>query len=222
MYDKTDLNTIDLNSEPPLEEPARQYYFMAKCREWVLGFERKSGRRPTSKVVNFGCQMNARDSEKLAGILEKTGFMRADTEEADFVIYNTCTVRENADNKVFGRLGTLQQLKKKNPHMVIALCGCMMQEKPVVEKIKASYRFVDLIFGTHNLYRFAELAARVLDSDTMVTEMWEDTDRKNFRSGGNMLSNPVSILCQAVIISAVTVLFRMSGAGSEAESPKKY
>ncbi len=198
MYDKTDLNTIDLNSEPPLEEPARQYYFMAKCREWVLGFERKSGRRPTSKVVNFGCQMNARDSEKLAGILEKTGFMRADTEEADFVIYNTCTVRENADNKVFGRLGTLQQLKKKNPHMVIALCGCMMQEKPVVEKIKASYRFVDLIFGTHNLYRFAELAARVLDSDTMVTEMWEDTDRiveelpvrrkYAFKSGVNIMS----------------------------------
>ena len=97
--------------------------------------------------------MNARDSEKLVGILEQIGYVEEpDEEKADFVIYNTCTVRENANNKVYGRLGYLHGYKKKNPHMMIALCGCMMQEEKVVAKIKQSYRFVDLIFGTHNIF----------------------------------------------------------------------
>ena len=82
-----------------------------------------------------------------------------------FVIYNTCTVRENANLKVYGHLGTLGRGKKANPHKMIGLCGCMMQEPQVVEKIKTSYRFVDLIFGTHNLYKFAELLYLAMDSD---------------------------------------------------------
>lgn len=84
-------------------------------------------------MTTFGCQMNARDSEKLCGILETVGFEETDSEEADFVIYNTCTVRENANNKVYGRLGYLSGFKKKNKDMMIALCGCMMQEPEVVE-----------------------------------------------------------------------------------------
>ncbi len=99
-------------------------------------------------VTTFGCQMNARDSEKLVGILEKIGYVEAPDEKADFVIYNTCTVRENANNKVYGRLGYLHGFKKKNPYMMIGLCGCMMQEPTAVEKIQTSYRFVDLVFGT--------------------------------------------------------------------------
>ncbi len=177
MYNEIDLDKIDLNSEPPAEEPARQYYFMAKCREWVKDFERKNGRLPKSCVVNMGCQMNAKDSEKLAGILESIGFQETDTENADFVLYNTCTVRENANLRVYGRLGQLGALKKKHPQMIIALCGCMMQEKEVVEKLKKSYRFVDLIFGTHNIYQLAELIYRRFNQKKMVVEVWEGTDQ---------------------------------------------
>ncbi len=177
MYNETDLDKIDIAAEPPTEEPARQYYFMAKCREWVKDFEQKNGRLPKSCVVTFGCQMNARDSEKLRGILRETGYVEASEEEADFVIYNTCTVRENANTRVYGRLGQQKPRKKKNPHMMIGLCGCMMQEPEAVEKLKKSYGFVDIIFGTHNIYKFAELVAARLESDRMVIDIWKDTDR---------------------------------------------
>lgn len=177
MYNEIDLDIIDINSEPPTEEPFRQYYFMAKCRKWVKDFEQKNERLPKACVVNMGCQMNARDSEKLAGILENIGYERTDCEEADFVIYNTCTVRENANNKVYGRLGYLHAYKKKHPQMKIALCGCMMQEAHVVERLKSSYRFVDLIFGTHNLFKFPELLASMLERSEMTIEIWQDTDK---------------------------------------------
>ncbi len=197
MHNEIDLNKIDLNSEPPTEEPARQYYFMAKCREWVREFERKNGRRPFAFTQTFGCQMNARDSEKLEGVLSMIGFAKADNEEADLVLYNTCTVREHANLKVYGRLGDLKTLKKKNPDMLIALCGCMMQEETVVEKIKKSYRFVDLVFGTHNLYKFAELLYHRFSSGKITIDIWKDTekiveelptDRKySFKSGVNIM-----------------------------------
>lgn len=177
MYNEIDLDKIDINSEPPTEEPARQYCFMAKCREWVRAFERKNGRLPKACVVNMGCQMNARDSEKLLGILQKSGFEMAQEEASDFIIYNTCTVRDNANQKVYGRLGVLHGYKRRNPHLKIALCGCMMQEPSVIEKIRKSYGFVDLIFGTHNIYKFAELLVKMFESDGMVIDIWEDTDK---------------------------------------------
>ena len=93
------------------------------------------------------------------------------------MLYNTCTVRENANLKVYGHLGYLHSLKKKNPHMMIGLCGCMMQEPQVVEKIRKSYPFVDLIFGTHNIFKFAELLIRRMESDNMVVDIWEGTDQ---------------------------------------------
>ncbi len=177
MYNEIDLDIIDINSEPPTEEPFRQYYFMAKCRRWVKDFEQKNGRLPKSFVLNMGCQMNARDSEKLSGILRRIGYIPAEEEEtADFCIYNTCTVRDNADQRVYGRLGHLNSLKKKKPSMKIALCGCMMQEPGTVERIRRSYRFVDLVFGTHNLYKFAELLADALEQDRMIVDIWEGTD----------------------------------------------
>ena len=98
-------------------------------------------------------------------------------EHADLVIYNTCTVRENANLKVYGRLGVLGNMKKKQPHKLIALCGCMMQEPTVVEKIRKSYRFVDLVFGTHNLYKFAELLANCMEGEGMIIDVWKDTDK---------------------------------------------
>ena len=121
--------------------------------------------------------MNARDSEKLEGILETVGYHIVETEDADFVVYNTCTVRENANLRVYGRLGQLGKYKKKNPGMIISLCGCMMQEPLVVEKLKKSYHFVNLIFGTHNIYRFAEYLVHCMTEDRMVIDIWKDTDK---------------------------------------------
>ena len=171
------IERMDLTQEPPVKEPERQYWFMKKARQLVQEKEQVLGRPLTACTVTFGCQMNARDSEKLAGVLERIGYVETEDENADFVIYNTCTVRENANLRVYGRLGYLHSLKKKNPHMMIALCGCMMQEPQVVEKLKKSYSFVNLIFGTHNIYKFAELVVSALLSDRMVIDIWKDTDK---------------------------------------------
>ncbi|HCR84052.1 MAG TPA: tRNA (N6-isopentenyl adenosine(37)-C2)-methylthiotransferase MiaB, partial [Lachnospiraceae bacterium] len=175
---ETILDTIDLSKPAPVDEPKRQYYFIKKARGYVKQMSEKAGRPLFSHVTTFGCQMNARDSEKLTGILEQIGY-REETEEekADFVIYNTCTVRENANQRVYGRIGQLKKGKKDNPYMLIGLCGCMMQETEVVEKLKKSYRYIDLIFGTHNIYKFAELIVTRLESQGMVIDIWKDTDK---------------------------------------------
>ena len=196
MKEKRNITIID-KKQIPSEEPARQYYFMDIAKKYVAELAEQKGAPLTFCVTTFGCQMNARDSEKLVGILEQIGYVEAPDEKADFVIYNTCTVRENANNKVYGRLGYLQGFKKKNPYMMIGLCGCMMQEPTVVEKIKKSYRFVDLIFGTHNIYKFAELIVTRFESERMVIDIWKDTDkivedlpseRKfSFKSGVNIM-----------------------------------
>lgn len=192
------LEQMDLSQPAPETEPMRQYWFMKKARELVKEQSEKLGRPLTACTTTFGCQMNARDSEKLLGVLEQIGYQKETNEEdADFVIYNTCTVRENANMRVYGRLGQLNRVKKQKPHMLIGLCGCMMQEPEVVEKIKKSYRFVDLIFGTHNIYKFAELIVTRLESQRMVIDIWKDTDkivedlpseRKfSFKSGVNIM-----------------------------------
>lgn len=155
-------------------EAQRQIEMMKRCRESIADRQKELGRPLTYHISTFGCQMNFKDSEKLAGILEEIGYVETDTEQADFVLLNTCTVRENANQKVYGHLGILKNYKKKNPHMLIALCGCMMQEELVVEKLKESYRFVDIIFGTHNIYKLAELIQTRLGSDRMVVDLWKD------------------------------------------------
>ena len=159
------------------EETARQYSYIEKAKAYVEALTQTLGRRPSCCVTTFGCQMNARDSEKLSGILEKVGYELTEDENADFVIYNTCTVRDNANQRVYGRLGHLGSMKKKNPHKKIALCGCMMQEPSVIEKLQKSYRFVDLIFGTHNIYKFAELLVHMFEADGMVIDIWDETDQ---------------------------------------------
>ncbi|MBR1875705.1 MAG: tRNA (N6-isopentenyl adenosine(37)-C2)-methylthiotransferase MiaB [Lachnospiraceae bacterium] len=124
--------------------------------------------------VVFGCQMNEKDSEKLCGILEKMGYERTGLEEeADLIIYNTCTVRENADKRLFGRLGVAKQYKEEKPDMLICICGCMMQEEHVVKKIRSSYRYVDLIFGTFNIYKFAELLYTRIEAKEQITDIWD-------------------------------------------------
>lgn len=160
-----------------MNEQQRQLDYIEKAKGYVEALSQQLGRKATCCVTTFGCQMNARDSEKLAGILESAGFELVEDEDADFVIYNTCTVRDNANQRVYGRLGHLNSLKKKSPHKKIALCGCMMQEPSVIEKIKKSYSFVDLIFGTHNIYKFPELLVTMFESDRMVIDIWKDTDQ---------------------------------------------
>lgn len=176
MQNKIDRD-MEINAPIPTDETQRQYYFMDKAAKYVAELKDKLGHAPTCCVTTFGCQMNSRDSEKLVGILERVGYELTEDENADFVIYNTCTVRDNANQRVYGRLGVLNGFKRKNPNMKIALCGCMMQEPTVIEKIKTSYRFVDLIFGTHNIFKFAELLVATFENNGMVIDIWKDTDQ---------------------------------------------
>lgn len=178
-------------------EALKQKEIMERLRVRLEEKSKELGRPLTYCSVCFGCQMNAKDSEKLEGILETIGYVRTESEDADFLIMNTCTVRENANLRVYGRLGQLKKYKKKNPEMMIALCGCMMQESLVVEKIKQSYRHVDIIFGTHNVFKLAELIENKLNSKGMVIDIWEETeeivedlpsDRKyDFKCGVNIM-----------------------------------
>ncbi|HHT97093.1 MAG TPA: tRNA (N6-isopentenyl adenosine(37)-C2)-methylthiotransferase MiaB [Clostridiales bacterium] len=178
-------------------ETQKQKYIIEKLRKEFENKYKETNKKKTFHVETFGCQMNFRDSEKITGILTQIGYEEVDTEEADFVIYNTCTVRENANNKVYGRLGYLGKLKKENPDMIIAICGCMMQVPEVVEKIKKSYRFVDIIFGTHNIYKLAELIELRLYSKRMVIDLLTDaqmivenlpSERKyDFKAGVNIM-----------------------------------
>jgi tRNA-2-methylthio-N6-dimethylallyladenosine synthase len=158
-------------------ESEKQYHYIQEMKVWVKEQSEKMGRPLTCKCVTFGCQMNAKDSEKLLGILEQMGYVETEDETADFVLFNTCTVRENANLKVYGHLGHLKKVKERNPHMMIGLCGCMMQEDLVVQKIQESYKFVDLIFGTHNIFKLAELMKRRVDSNSMIVDIWKDTDQ---------------------------------------------
>ncbi|MCM1245751.1 MAG: tRNA (N6-isopentenyl adenosine(37)-C2)-methylthiotransferase MiaB [Roseburia sp.] len=174
MFDNNLIDHTDISGEAPGTEPARQYYFMKKCKEWFQKETKRLGRTMTASLQTMGCQMNARDSEKLEAVLSYIGYVTVEDTVADFVLYNTCTVRENANLKVYGRLGYMKNQKKKNPQMKIAICGCMMQEAAVVEKIKKSYSFVDLIFGTHNVYKLAELLYTQICSGRTVIDIWPE------------------------------------------------
>ena len=150
----------------PENEPVRQQYFMDRCHELIEEYIIQNGRIPGYFVSTFGCQMNAHDSEKLIGILERIGYTEAASEaEADFVIYNTCTVRENANQKLYGHLGALKKKKESSQDMLIGICGCMMQQPEIVQHIKDSYKFVDLVFGTFNFYKLAELLYKRLSGE---------------------------------------------------------
>lgn len=131
------------------------------------------GKDKTYCLVTFGCQMNEHDSETIAGILENMGYIATEDEKtADIVLYNTCAIRENAEDKVFGHLGALKAVKKERPEMIIGVCGCMSQDESVVNRILTKYQHVDLIFGTHNIHRLPILLRDALFSKEMVVEVW--------------------------------------------------
>lgn len=140
--------------------------------------EKENAKTNTMKLMyisTFGCQMNVRDSETLKGMLLDMGYKETDSQEkADLIIYNTCCVRENAENKVYGNLGILKNLKKLNPNMKIILCGCMMQQDSVIENIKKKYKHVDIIFGTYNLVMLPQLLYTNMKTGEMIIDVWKE------------------------------------------------
>ena len=156
--------------ELPAEEVAHQKALMRE-------FAAIENRPHTYCVVTYGCQMNAHDSEKLAGMLQEMGMTEAESREtADFVIFNTCCVRDNAQRRALGNVTWLKELKKTRPEMMVAVCGCMMQQKGMGEQILRQYPFVDVAFGTHNLYRFAQLMLQAVMNRRRVVEVIQEDE----------------------------------------------
>lgn len=125
-------------------------------------------------IETWGCQMNEEDSEKLSGGLKPLGHVRTESkEEADIIVYNTCCVRENAEQKVDGNLGALKKLKKAHPEKIIAVTGCMMQQEGMAQKIISKFPYVDIIIGTHNAYKFTEYLGRALGGERPIVEVWD-------------------------------------------------
>lgn len=145
------------------------YKDKTKISEELIGL----GKNKTYHIKTYGCQMNEHDTEVMAGILETMGYKKTeDMFEADIVILNTCAIRENAENKVFGKIGSLKKTKLENPEKIIAVCGCMGQEEKVVNTLLKKYQFIDIIFGTHNIHRLPELIIQSLREKAMVVEVW--------------------------------------------------
>lgn len=136
---------------------------------------RKRGEKPLAYVRTYGCQQNVADSEKIKGMLSESGFDFVDApDEADFILFNTCAVREHAEDRVFGNVGALKNIKRKHPQILIALCGCMMEQEHIANRIYKSFPFVGLVFGTHSLHRFPELMYSSLVNGKRVFERGVD------------------------------------------------
>ena len=148
------------------EEIARQRGIAREIRRHL---EQTLDHPPLACVDTFGCQQNVADSQNLMGMLKEMGFsFTDDAAQADVVALNTCAVRDHAEQRVYGNLGALTHTKKANPHQVICLCGCMAQQPRVAEKVRKSYRHVDLVFGPHALWKFPELLQKVYEGHGRV------------------------------------------------------
>lgn len=154
------------------KEIEEQKKYITRLREYTENFRVENGRSPLANTETYGCQQNENDTERIRGILKESGFEFCDkAENADLVIYNTCAVRENAEQKVFGRLGILKHIKESKPELIIGLCGCMVQQEHITEKIKKVHPQVDLIFGTHALYTLPELLYNVIQNKKRVVSI---------------------------------------------------
>jgi tRNA-2-methylthio-N6-dimethylallyladenosine synthase len=130
------------------------------------------GREHFALVETYGCQQNVNDSQKFEGMLMEMGYtLTKEREKADFILFNTCAVRENAENKVFGNIGALKHLKEKKPELIIAVSGCMTQQEEAADRIRAKYRHVDMIFGTHSMQRFPEMLEEVLEKKNRIIDI---------------------------------------------------
>ena len=177
------------------QESKVQLEYISKCTDLV---KEKYDRKPCFFIQNAGCQMNSLQTDTVAGIVKRMGYKEVEKEEnADVVIYNTCTVRENANLKIYGHLGHLKSIKRHKPDMKIVLFGCMMQEPEVIEKIHKDYSFVDLVFGTHNFHKFPELFYRSLNTEGQIIDVWKESDeivegmpsdrKYSFKTGVNIM-----------------------------------
>lgn len=154
------------------DELSRMSEYIEKLRARCDVFEAEYGRRPRALCETHGCQQNENDTERIRGMLRDAGYeFCTDANEADLVVFNTCAVRENAEDKVFGRIGILKHIKERRPHMMIVLCGCMVQQEHITERIKKVHSHVDLIFGTHALYRMPELLYKAYQSRKTVVDI---------------------------------------------------
>ena len=158
------------------KEISEQKEYIKKIKEYTDNFRKEKGRAPLANTETYGCQQNENDTERIRGVLFEAGYEFCDVaEEADLVIYNTCAVRENAEQKVFGRIGILKHIKETRRDMIIGLCGCMVQQEHITKKIKKLHNHIDLIFGTHSLYRLPELLYGVIKNHKSVV-MIPDSD----------------------------------------------
>lgn len=145
-----------MENQLALEELSRQRLFINDVAEMMK--VRARGPAPVAYVRTYGCQQNVADGEKIKGLLSEMGFSFADSpEDADFILFNTCAVREHAEDRVFGNVGALKNIKRRHPSTIIAVCGCMTEQERVVERFKKSYPFVNLVFGTHVIHRLPEM-----------------------------------------------------------------
>ena len=177
------------------QESKVQLEYISKCTDLV---KEKYDRQPCFFIQNAGCQMNSLQTDTVAGIVKRMGYKEVEKEEnADVVIYNTCTVRENANLKIYGHLGHLKSIKRHKPDIKIVLFGCMMQEPEVIEQIHKDYSFVDLVFGTHNFHKFPELFYRSLNTEGQIIDVWKESDeivegmpsdrKYSFKTGVNIM-----------------------------------
>lgn len=167
--------TVQINSQPDYKEGKRrgreeiQVQYESSIPEELKGL----GKGKYYTIYTFGCQMNENDTETMKGILEELGFQETqDRKQTDLILFNTCAVRENAEDKVFGELGHMKVLKQEKPGLILGVCGCMSQEESVVGRILKSHPFVDLIFGTHNIHRLPFLLQEAYFDKEMVVEVW--------------------------------------------------
>ncbi len=159
------------------EQMSHQQSYIMKLKEENMRYAAKNGRARLALTETYGCQQNENDTERIRGMLKEAGFeFTNDSHKADLVIYNTCAVRENAEQKVFGRLGILKHIKEEERRdMIIAVCGCMVQQEHITEKIKKTYEHVDLVFGTHALYKMPELLYKAMNREKTVVDI-ENSD----------------------------------------------
>ena len=174
---------------------------------------------PKALVRTYGCQQNVADGERIKGMLSEMGFeFTEDEDEADFILFNTCAIREHAEDRVFGNIGALKNVKRRNPSLLIAVCGCMMEQERVAERIKASFPFVNIVFGTHVIHRLPEMMyTAVTDSKRVFLrghESKEIIEGLPVRRDGN--TRAWVTVCTAATISARTALCRMCAAGKRA------
>ncbi len=166
----------DWNNELETDVILQNQMIIADIFKRNMDFVNNNGRKRKYFIETYGCQMNEHDSEKLSAMLLQMGFEAGMLrDKADIIIFNTCCIRENAELKVYGNLGHMKSLKRKNPDLIIAVCGCMMQQAHIVDEIKNKYKHVDLVFGTHNVHNFPKLLMDVLKTPkNLIVEVWEN------------------------------------------------